>query len=336
MKGVFRDILIALAMGVVVPSVVLSFGVALEELREEKTVSRLEQASGEQADQAILPEFSPAEENSGLEMLFRGADGEVTAMDMDEYLLGAVLAEMPADFEVEALKAQAVAARTYARRAYVTGGKHGDGSVCGNYACCQAYISPEDYLEKGGTPEGVDKVRSCVEATSGVVLTYEGVLIEATYFSCSGGRTEDAVAVWGTEFPYLQAVDSPGEEGAAHYRDTVIFLPEVFCARLGLALTGEPESWFGETVCTDGGGVDTLVIGETVFRGTELRALLGLRSTAFTVDASDGNIHITTRGYGHRVGMSQYGADAMAVTGAGYGEILAHYYPGTVLERIQE
>ena len=327
MKGVFRDILIALVMGVVLPSMVLSFGVSLDRLREEKGTA--------QTEDTILPEFSETEK-SGLEMLFRGENGETVVMDMDEYLLGAVLAEMPADFEGEALKAQAVAARTYARRAYVTGGKHGDGSVCGNYACCQAYISPEDYLERGGTQEGVDKVRSCVTATSGMVLTYDGALIEATYFSCSGGRTEDAVAVWGTEYPYLQAVDSPGEEKAAHYRDMVTLSPEVFCARLGLTLTGEPESWFGETVRTDGGGVDTLVIGETVFRGTELRALLGLRSTAFTVDASDGNIHITTRGYGHRVGMSQYGADAMAVAGAEYGEILAHYYPGTSLERVEE
>lgn len=337
MKGVFRDVLIALVMGVVMPSVVLSFGVTLAELREEKISSQAEQQTpGEQTEQTILPEFSPVEENSGLKMLFRREDGEVTAMDMDEYLLGAVLAEMPADFEEEALKAQAVAARTYARRAYVTGGKHGDGSVCGNYACCQAYISPDDYLERGGTQDGVDKVRFCVEATSGLVLTYEGALIEATYFSCSGGRTEDAAAVWGTEYPYLQAVDSPGEEGAAHYTDTVIFLPEVFCNRLGLTLEGNPQTWFGEAAFTSGGGVDTLVIGDNLFRGTELRSLLGLRSTAFTVDTVDGNIRITTRGYGHRVGMSQYGADAMAVTGAGYGEILAHYYPGTTLERVEE
>ena len=132
-------------------------------------------------------------------------------------------------------------------------------------------------------------------------------------------------------------MDSPGEEEAAHYQDTVTFSPEVFCARLGLALTGEPESWFGEVTYTDGGGVDTMVIGEKAFRGTQLRSLLGLRSTAFSVDIDgDGNIRITTRGYGHRVGMSQYGADAMAVAGAEYGEILAHYYPGTSLERVEE
>ena len=329
MKGVFRDILIALAMGVVVPSVVLSFGVSLAQLRNG--------AEAAQTEDTALPVFSEAEEESGLEMLFRRENGETVVMDMDEYLLGAILAEMPADFEAEALKAQAVAARTYARRAYVTGGKHGDGSVCGNYACCQAYIAPEEYLEKGGTREGVDKVCDCVEATSGLVLTYEGSLIEATYFSCSGGRTEDAVAVWGTEYPYLQAVDSPGEENAAHYQDTVIILPEVFCSRLGLTLEGEPETWFGEVTYTDGGGVDTMVIGEKAFRGTQLRSLLGLRSTAFSVDIDgDGNIRITTRGYGHRVGMSQYGADAMAVAGAEYGEILAHYYPGTSLERVEE
>ena len=201
-------------------------------------------------------------------MLLQQEDGQAVAMGMDAYLLGAVLAEMPADFEGEALKAQAVAAITFARRAYVTGGKHGDGAVCTNYACCQAYIAPEDYLQRGGTQEDVDWVRSCVEATSDLVLTYEGALIEATYFSCSGGRTEDAEAVWGTEYPYLQAVDSPGEENAAHYRDTVWFMPEFFAGLLGLELTGNPEEWFGETEYTDGGGVDTMTIGDTLFRGS--------------------------------------------------------------------
>ena len=331
MKGVMRDVLIALVLGTVLPSTVMNVGKVLAE--QGKAGDR-----GAETEQTVSqePETSAPTQGSELQMILRQEDGQAVAMGMDAYLLGAVLAEMPADFEGEALKAQAVAARTFARRAYVTGGKHGDGAVCTNYACCQAYIAPEDYLQRGGTQEDVDWVRSCVEATSDLVLTYEGALIEATYFSCSGGRTEDAEAVWGTEYPYLQAVDSPGEENAAHYRDTVWFMPEFFAGLLGLELTGNPEEWFGETEYTDGGGVDTMTIGDTLFRGTELRRLLGLRSTAFRVDAVNGEIRITTQGFGHRVGMSQYGADAMAATGADYTQILQYYYPGTRLERVEE
>lgn len=328
MKGVFRDILIALMMGVAMPSVVLGIG---GRLRESGLTPREETIPTLAAEEETIPI-----KKSGVDLLLHEEDGKTETMDMDEYLLGAVLAEMPADFEPEALKAQAVAARTYARRATVTGGKHGDGSVCGNYACCQAYIAPEDYLERGGSREGLDKVRLAVEATSGLVLTYEGRLIDATYFSCSGGRTEDAVAVWGTDYPYLRSVDSPGEENAAHYRDTVTFLPPEFCARLGLEPEEDLSSLFGEVTYTAGGGVDTMEIGGRIYRGTELRGLLGLRSTAFRVDTLEGVIRITTRGYGHRVGMSQYGADAMAVAGAEFSEILAHYYPGTLLEPMEQ
>lgn len=148
-------------------------------------------------------------------------------------------------------------------------------------------------------------------ATSGWVLTYEGELIEATYFSCSGGSTEDAAAVWGTEFPYLQAVASPGEEKAAHYTDTVRLSAEAFQDALGVTLSGSPGSWFRDVTYTDGGGIDTIVIGGTSYKGTSLRSALGLRSTAFSISTTEDTVTITTRGYGHRVGMSQYGADAM-------------------------
>lgn len=264
----------------------------------------------------------------------RWKTGEAEKLDMDAYLLGVVLAEMPADFEMEALKAQAVVARTYTRKAYLTDGKHGDGSVCTDPGCCQAYISEEDYLAKGGTQEGADKVRFAVEATTGYVLTYGEELIEATYFSCSGGSTEDAAAVWGTDYPYLQAVDSPGEENAPHDMDTVTFTPAEFQEALGAELSGSPRSWIGTTTYTEGGGVASMAIGGETYTGTQLRSLLGLRSTAFTVLTEDEEITVTTRGFGHRVGMSQYGADAMAVTGSGFREILSHYYPGTTLTKL--
>ena len=131
-------------------------------------------------------------------------------MKMNDYLTEVLLGEMPAEFEMEALKAQAVAARTYTAKAAITGGKHGDGSVCSDSACCQAYLPQETYLMLGGTEENLEKINKAVLETTGLVLAYDGNLIEATYFSCSGGSTEDAAAVWGTEYPYLQAVASPG------------------------------------------------------------------------------------------------------------------------------
>ena len=324
MKTLCKDMLLAALLGLVLPGVILN-----------SVVFALDRLEG------IVPEAAAQEElvvettfqAVPAPVLLRLPGGTVEERDMDAYLVGVVLAEMPASFELEALKAQAVAARTYAWKAYTTGGKHEDGSVCTDSGCCQAYISEEDYLSKNGNWENLQRVRSAVYATSGQVVTYEGALIEAAYFSCSGGSTEDAQAVWSTALPYLQAVDSPGEEAAAWYQDKVSFSFQEFQDKLELTLEGEPEQWFGETTYTDGGGVATMEIGGEKYAGTLLRSKLGLRSTAFTVTVGE-DITITTRGYGHRVGMSQYGADAMAVGGSTYREILAHYYTGTEVTEI--
>ena len=317
MKKAWQEALYAIWMGMAVPGLILAFFVVFWERNHSASNS----------------ELRTTEASVSLSVLVRWPEGSTEWMDMDAYLTGVVLAEMPAYFESEALKAQAIAARTYAKKASVTGGKHGDGSVCTDYTCCQAYQSPEAYLEKGGSKADLEKVRSAVLDTSGYVLTYEGALIEAVYFSCSGGRTEDAVAVWGREYPYLRATDSPGEEKAAYYSETKSFRPEEFQQALGVSLTGEPAQWMGEVTRTAGGGVDTMEIGGKKYTGVELRAALGLRSTAFTITVQDHLIQIETHGYGHRVGMSQYGADAMAAGGADFRQILSHYYPGTDLEK---
>ena len=252
---------------------------------------------------------------------------ETVTMDLEEYLVGVVLGEMPASFEPEALKAQAVVARTYTLRRHTTAPKHPEGGVCTDPACCQAWRDPAE-CDSGN----LEKVRRAVQDTAGLVLTYEGSLIEATYFASSGGRTEDAVAVWGSDLPYLQAVDSPEEAYADRYMATVTMTAAEFSDALGLTLSGSPGSWVRSVSYTNGGGVETMDIGGHVFRGTELRSLLGLRSTAFVISASADRITVTTRGHGHRVGMSQYGAQAMALAGSTFDEILAHYYPGTILE----
>ncbi len=257
-------------------------------------------------------------------------DGILSEMDLEMYVIRVVLAEMPASFEMEALKAQAVASRTFALRTCADGQKHG-GAVCGSFACCQAYMTEAAYLERGWNPANVARVREAVEATAGQVLTYDGQWIRATYFACSGGCTEAAVDVWGKEYPYLQSVKSPGEEETVYYTDTKAFTQEGFQEALGVALTGPAEMWFGQITYTISGGVDTMEIGDVTYRGTTLRSLLGLRSTIFEIVVSDEGITFITKGYGHRVGMSQYGAEAMALEGYDYKAILAYYYKGTEL-----
>ena len=177
----------------------------------------------------------------------------------------------------------------------------------------------------------MEKVRRAVKATAGEVIVYQGELIEATYFSCSGGSTEEAKAVWGSDFPYLKAVESPGEESAEGYEEERSFNKEKLEMLLDITLPDAPEKWLGPITRTPGRGVATIELGGKTFRGTELRQKLGLKSTAFDAQTGERGLTLTTRGHGHRVGMSQYGADAMAVTGSTYPEILGHYYPGTLI-----
>jgi len=308
MKKSMREILIAIWLGLIVPGILLAV------------------LSGKQVKDWEIRQTTPVETAQTSEFLLPvlQADGSQQKMELDRYILGVVLAEMPADFAPEALKAQAVVARTYALKRYYASDKH-TYAVCTDSTCCQAYCCPEEKYPQ----EAVRKAAQAVEATSGQVLTYNGELIEATYFSCSGGRTEDAVAVWGGEIPYLQAVDSPGEENAASYLKSVRFSIQELAQILQKdRLAGD---FIGAITYTSGGGVDTIVIGDTTYTGVEIRRLLGLNSTAFTITALGDTVTVTTKGYGHRVGMSQYGADAMAQAGNSYTQILAHYYQGAVL-----
>ena len=259
---------------------------------------------------------------------------KVEILDLDTYLVGVLLAEMPASFGIEALKAQAVAARTCALEFMQDPHKHPVLAVCTDSTCCQAYITPEEYRQQGGAAEDIVKIQKAVLDTTGQVLTYQGQLIEATYFSCSGGRTEDAVAVWGAEVPYLQSVESPGEAWAHIYTQSVTFTASEFAACLGRKLYGAPESWLGQVNYTRGGGVDTMILAGKSYTGVQLRQLLSLNSTAFTMKAEGNTITVTTSGRGHRVGMSQYGAEAMAASGSTYEQILQYYYQGVRIDKL--
>ena len=322
MKTRWKDVMLALGMGAVLPGVLLNL--AAFTVREESVQS---------VPQQWETVTSSAAEVS-MEVTLLNSQGNTEVMELEEYLLGVLLAEMPVSFHEEALKAQSVVAGTYVCKAISTGGKHGDGVICADPGCCQGYRSEAEYLAGGGSTDAVDKLRGVIRETSGQVLTYGDTLIEATYFSCSGGRTEEAVAVWGTDFPYLKSVESPGEEEAAYYRESVTFQPSEFARLLGITPSGRAVDWIGYTTYTAGGGVATMEIGGKVFTGIQLRSILGLRSTAITIEAEETAVTVTTKGFGHRVGMSQYGADAMARAGKTYSEILAWYYPGTVLKSL--
>ena len=274
MKGLWKEICVAAFMGLILPALMLNTIVALDQKEQVP----------EESIETSQPEAVP---ETKLTMRLRMTDGTTQEMDMDTYLVGVVAGEMPASFAPEALKAQAVVARTFTLRAFTTGGKHGDGSVCTDSTCCQAYR--EDLQG-----ESLQKITTAVLETSGQVLLYEGNLIEATYFSCSGGSTEDAVAVWGTDYPYLRATVSPGEEHAAHYTDTVFFSQEEFSAAFG-GLSGDAKHWIGFATYTAGGGVHTIIVGGKEYKGTEIRMLLGLRSTAFTMTVEGESIKITTK-----------------------------------------
>lgn len=304
----FKQILRSIAVSMALPSMLVSL-------------------VGEPAQQQPAPEITETVECVYIPVVM--PDGRLQAMELEEYVVRVVLGEMPMNFEVEALKAQAVATRTYTMRRVQRGDKH-NGAVCTSYACCQAYRDPQDYLNDGGTQEKLDRLRDAVAQTCGQVLRYNGELISATYFASAGGSTEDACAVWGSSVPYLVPVSSPDDA----LEKTLTFQPKEFQSKLGITLEGDPTQWFGAVTYTAGDGVDTMQIGGKTYSGVKLRSLLGLRSTVFTVTATKDCVRISTQGFGHRVGMSQYGADAMAVTGSTYDQILSHYYPGTALTKL--
>lgn len=322
-----KQILFAFFLGMVLPSLIFSIYIRNQPKNEQLATT----PETTQTLETTLLQTQPTTKPEKKEMLpVLMQDGTVEEMELNAYLTGVVLREMPANFEVEALKAQAVVARTYTLQK-LPNSKHKDAVVCTDASCCQGYCSENEYIAGGGSREELKKVQTAVLATDGLVVTYNGSLIEATYFSCSGGKTEDAAAVWGQDVPYLQATDSPGEEKATHYTDTVTYTTKEFCQMLGVNFTGPSAGWVESITYTDGGGIDEMRLCGKTFSGTQLRKLLNLRSTAFILTALGDTITITTKGYGHRVGMSQYGADAMAVKGSDFEEILAHYYKGTEL-----
>lgn len=287
------------------------------------------------------PVPSPGEWDAGQTLRVLGRDGQVTEMTMADYLWSVVAAEMPASFEEEALRAQAVCARTYSLWKLRAKSHEADGAdICADSSCCQAYISPEDAAQRWGggkTGDYIARIAAAVADTDGQVLTYEGAPIQAVFFSSAAGATEDAAEVWGKSLPYLVSVDSPEGDEVPNYRSTVTLTAEqvqktVSEAGLDADLSGDPSGWFQNLTRTASGRVAELELGGVALSGGACRSLFALRSACFEVSENDGVFTFSVTGYGHGVGMSQYGANAMAKEGSGWRDILAHYYTGATLQ----
>jgi len=269
------------------------------------------------------------------------ATGAVVRLDMEDYLAGVVAAEMPARFHLEALKAQAVAARTYvAQRMHYFGGPGNRSDprvdVTDDPRTDQAWLSQADLRRRWGLLgywRYWSRVRRAVAETDGLVLTSNNTLIDAVYHSTCGGATEDAVFVWGNEFSYLKSVECPYDKHSRHYRtDQVLSLQET-ARLLGLEPPPDDAAGFIEVLQTSPSGRALSVrVGDRQFTAADLRVLLDLNSTAFTVEAVDAETLVFhVRGYGHGAGLCQYGADGMAREGHTFDEILQHYYTGVEL-----
>lgn len=267
--------------------------------------------------------------------------GAVREMTLETYLQGVVRGEMPASFQLEALKAQAAAERTYVYYQLAAGRKerHPEADVCTDHTCCSAYLSEQAAREKwGGDYEPWEaRIEQAVAETDGQVVLYGGKPILAVFHSSSAGRTAAAGDVWSGDLPYLKSVDSPeNEDSVPNYYSVVTFTAgeakeRLAAARPDLTLEGTPEDWLGPAEENGSGRVETLELGGEALKGTEVRAIFGLRSACFTAEADGDSLTFRVTGYGHGVGMSQYGANRLAGEGKTWREILEWYYAGVTV-----
>lgn len=266
----------------------------------------------------------------------------VKNIDAETYILGVLMAEMPAEFEIEALKAQSVAARTYLYEKIYSGSfqkEHKGADVCTNPGHCQAYISEKAAKEKWGKNASYyfKKCKNAVESTKGVVAYYNNKPIKAVFHAYASGKTEDAQDVWGGEVAYLKSVESPGDLSAPEFASVKTISKEEFCNTMsgdfGCKFNGKI---IGEVSYTQGGSVYRIEVGDKVIKGTELRSALGLKSSCVKIKTEDNNLIFEVKGYGHGVGMSQYGANFCAKEGMSYDEILKKYYSGIELKNIHK
>lgn len=287
----------------------------------------------------VAPTISPAEkiptENDHFKILNTSTD-EVFEVSVKDYIFGVVSAEMPALYEEEALKAQAVAAYTFAiYRQAENSDKNYD--LTDDYLSDQSYISKSDAQKRWGSNADIytQKIESAIDEVKDLVITYDGQPILSVYHAISSGLTEDAENVWGKPYPYLIPVESIGDKLCENYTTTLTVNEDKLRETLKdeVEFSGEPENYFKEISRTESGTVKTIKVCNKELNGSRIRSLFLLRSSNFTVKYSEGKFTFTVCGYGHAVGMSQNGADYMAKQGSSFEEILTHYYTDCKIEK---
>ena len=301
----------------------------------EEVVSNIENVTQEQPEPEVETITYDYQKYQTIKLLHSGS-GQIEELPIDEYLYGVVSSEMPANFEIEALKAQAIVARTYTIYQIMNNsGKHPGADICDNSSCCQAWISKDERLSKWAPEEAEsnwNKIVDAINSTSGKIITYQNKPINAFFHSNSGGKTESSLNIWGgIDYPYLKSVETAGEEGYTQYSSEAKFTKEELLNKLkekyeDCEIDYSQENCIQILEYTTSGRVKTIKFGNKEIAGTEARTILGLRSTNFTLTISGDEIIFSVIGYGHGVGMSQTGADALAKSGSNCEEIIKHFY----------
>lgn len=278
--------------------------------------------------------------------LYHQDSGEIEEIPIDEYLYGVVSAEMPVNYELEALKAQALVARTYTIYQIINSSKKHEGAdICDKSSCCQAWISKDDRLAKWEENEreaNWNKIMKAVYETEGKIITYDGEPIDAFFHANSGGKTESASNVWGGEnYPYLQSIETSGEDGYSGYSTEVTISKDEIKEKLketypDIEINSEGSDEIKILDYTESGRVRTIKIGNINVSATKLRSCIGLRSTFFDIKVDGKNITFNVIGYGHGVGMSQTGADSLAKQGYSAEDIIKHFYTGVEVKSVNE
>ena len=315
-----KKILVVLISIIIVPFSITNF---FNDYKEGKIESKL-----------VIKDAEPKKEKyKDTQIRVLRKSGNIETMNLEEYLVGVVSGEVPASFEEDAIKAQAIAARTYALKK-IENNKDSEYDVTDDVRT-QVYISNDELknIWNDNYDRYIDKMTKCVQSTKGEYLTYDGEIIYAFFFSYSNGKTEDNVNVFGSDIPYLKVVDSSFDENEVdNFTYQVKYDLNTFFNKLVLPYSEEVN--ITDKELTASGRVKNMTINGTSFTGIDLRKKLSLRSTDFEINKEGKTVTILTKGYGHGVGMSQYGANALAKQNKKYDEILKYYYQGTNLQKL--
>ncbi len=347
MKKIVIYVLILVILTFIIPffftnATIESKAVIEVDLQENEEIE-VNQETEQAIEQSSVDDAPYEYKNYNTIKLLHSKTNTIEELQLDEYLYGVVSAEMPYDFELEALKAQAIVARTYTLYK-INELKHGEAHICDDSSCCQAWISKEDRLAKWeekraeindiNPEENWNKIMRAVNETKGKIITYDGKPINAFFHSNSGGATEAPVNVWGgTGYPYLQTVETSGEDAYTQYSSEVVVSREQFVNKMkekypDFNINFDDETCIQIIEYTDGKRIKTIKIGNCNLSGVEVRSIFALKSANFSIEVGSQDVKFSVIGYGHGVGMSQTGADSLAKQGYNCEEIVKHFYSG--------